>query len=85
MTWNYQIVKDKHGYSIREVINERKKPVSWTVDEVSPSGDTRDELRKCITMYINDITSRPILIIEGGKVIGKEPPLTELLHEETND
>lgn len=78
--WNYQIVKEAGVYSVREVF--RVRGMSWTECDVSPLGDSRDEMRKCITMYINDISKLPILIVEGDKVVGEEPPLTDLSPEE---
>ena len=81
--WDYQIVKNELGiYTVREVVNFKKKEKSWTVDEISPWGESRDEIRKCITMYINDISKLPILIVEGDKVVGEEPPLSESSTEE---
>lgn len=30
MSWNYRIMKNEHGYSLREVFYENKKPVGWS-------------------------------------------------------
>lgn len=81
--WNYQIVKNELGiYSVREVVNWKKKKKGWTEDEVSPYGESRDEMRECITMYINDISKLPILVVDGDRVVGEEPPLSELSPDE---
>jgi hypothetical protein len=82
--WTYRIIKEKDKlgdwyYSVREVIGKK----SWTIDEVAPYGGTRDEMRKCVTDYINDISNLPILIVEEDKIIGREAPLSKLLKSET--
>ena len=79
MTWAYRVVKENDLYTIREVIVSDDTGLLWTVDEVAPFGETRDELRQSITMYIEDLVNNPVLVVKGDEVIGEEPPLTEVM------
>lgn len=78
MKWNYQIIKQDGQYTVHEVIDGD----SWTVDEVSPYGETRNEMREAFSNFIYDCITRPILIVEGDKIVGEEGPLGELLASE---
>lgn len=73
--WNYQIVKEMGEYTIREVVYMDESKL-WTKDEVSPNGESRNEMRHSIEMYVKDILKLPVLIVEEDKVIGEEPPLS---------
>lgn len=80
--WHYQIVKNELGvYSVREVY-KTKKGTSWTTDEIAPWGDSRDEMSKCITAYINDILKLPILVVDDFTIVGEESPLGEVNNSE---
>jgi hypothetical protein len=82
MTWAYRVVKENDLYTIREVIVSDDTGLLWTVDEVAPFGETRDELRQSITMYIEDLVNNPVLVVKDDEVIGEEPPLTEVMDSE---
>jgi hypothetical protein len=87
MTWAYRVVKENDLYTIREVIVPDDTVADdtgllWTVDEVAPFGETRDELRQSVTMYIEDIVNNPVLVVKDDEVIGEEPPLTEVMDSE---
>ena len=82
MTWAYRVVKENDLYTIREVIVSDDTGLLWTVDEVAPFGETRDELRQSITMYIEDLVNNPVLVVKDDEVIGEEPPLTEVMESE---
>jgi len=83
MTWAYRVVKENDLYTIREVIVSDDTGLLWTVDEVAPFGETRDELRQSITMYIEDLVNNPVLVVKDDEVVGEEPPLTEVMACET--
>ena len=82
MTWAYRVVKENDLYTIREVIVSDDTGLLWTVDEVAPFGETRDELRQSITMYIEDLVNNPVLVVKDDEVVGEEPPLTEVMESE---
>jgi hypothetical protein len=82
MTWEYRIIKDKGGYTVREYIVLDKDSDSWTVDEVSPYGETRDELRQSFSLYLQAV-HRPVIVTDGDDIVGEEPPIVEL--DETGD
>lgn len=75
--WHYQIIKQHGVYQVHEVINDEE--IGWTTDEVSPYGETRDELRQSFTAFINDILHYPVLVVEDDVVVGEEEPISELL------
>jgi hypothetical protein len=82
MTWAYRVVKENDLYTIRELIVSDDTGLLWTVDEVAPFGETRDELRQSITMYIEDLVNNPVLVVKDDEVVGEEPPLTEVMESE---
>jgi hypothetical protein len=79
MHWDYRIIKhiDPTGdyYVVHECFYGRGKyPKSWTVDEISPAGETRADIKKSIQMYKKDL-KKPVLIEKNGKIVGEEKPL----------
>jgi hypothetical protein len=81
--WEYRIIKEGGQYTVREFIQTEEIGDGWTEDEVSPYGESRDEMRQMFTYYLEAVT-KPILVVEGDKIIGEEKPLTVLEpHERT--
>lgn len=80
MYWNYRIFKvledygDKHksfSYSIHEVYYDDDGTISaWTEREISPYGETFDEISKNIEMMASSL-SKPVLFLDrlSGQVI----------------
>ena len=62
MTWNHRVFKSKEGYSIKEAFYDSKKrlPETATVDDISPFGESLDELREVLTMMLR-ATFNPVL------------------------
>lgn len=68
MTWDYRVVKDTTGYSIREVYYDHAGvPEMWTENEVSPSGETLEEFEEDMDHYIN-AQQQPVLYVHGDKL-----------------
>ena len=68
--WNYRIVKEE-SYTIREVFYDGDKIVSWTADEISPSGETIGDLMKSWEFY-QQAFKRPVVVVKGDDFIGEE-------------
>ena len=73
MTWNYRIIKEKNKehldlddedayfFAIHEVYyDEKEKPITCTVDPVSPSGRSLEELKADMKHYLQAL-KRPVL------------------------
>jgi len=73
MTWNYRIIKEKNKehldlddedayfFAIHEVYYDKKeKPITCTVDPVSPSGRSLKELKADMKHYLQAL-KRPII------------------------
>jgi len=59
MTWNYRIMKHSHRsgdyYAIHECfMNSNGQAHSWTEDEITPSGETPEELIETLEMMLKD-------------------------------
>lgn len=61
MTWSYRIVKKDGFYSIHEVYYDSKnKPEKVTEDEVAPTGETLQELKRDFKFYKKAFLSSPL-------------------------
>lgn len=74
--WNYRVVKDKDGFSIREVFyNKEGKIITWTVEACWPYGETLEEL-KLDVKHLQQALKRGILTEKRNKLVPYEHPLT---------
>ena len=70
MSWNYRMTRRTVGndqfYEVREIYYDRAgNPTSWTVDAMSPFGETKKELvlsllsmARCLTHPVLDLDTR---------------------------
>jgi hypothetical protein len=79
--WEYRIIKENDQYTVREFIQTEEIGDGWTEDEVSPFGESRDEMRRMFTYYLEAVT-KPIIVIENNEVVGEEEPLATLEQDE---
>lgn len=66
---DYRIVKDKNGFSFREVFyNKKGKPHSWTAEPCSPYGETEEEFSQDLA-YMAEALKLPFLEEKGDKLV----------------
>lgn len=71
--WYYQIMKhngseaDNEWYAIHEVYVYNNGEISWTDDEIEPSGETKFEVVETLKMMLEDVKKRPVLDFKTGK------------------
>jgi hypothetical protein len=70
MSWNYRIVKDKNGFSFREVFYNKKGEIcAMTEDEIAPFSDESPAgLIKVLEMMLKDANKCKNDIIDEDKV-----------------
>lgn len=74
--WNYRVIKDRDGFSIREVFyNKEGKIITWTIGGSWPYGETLEEL-KLDMKHLQQAFKRGILIEKRNKLVPYEHPLT---------
>lgn len=62
VTWNYRVMQDETGYSIREVFYENGDVVAWTAVPVAVWGETLDALVWGLAKF-NEAVQQPVLKI----------------------
>jgi hypothetical protein len=68
MTWNYQIIKDKNGYCLAEImIDEKGKKVGWYII-IDTYCDRKKDLISMLEMMSKDSKKSKVLKIKGNKL-----------------
>lgn len=71
MTWNYRIMRKGWNdplsgepgetFTIHEVYyDEAGKPHTYTVDEISPAGDSQEEFTRSLELYLKAMEKPPL-------------------------
>jgi hypothetical protein len=74
--WDYRVVKNRHGYSVRECFYDGERLHSWTDEECTPYGESADEFLGDVD-HIFDAYYRPVVVVDGDNYIGTEPALMD--------
>lgn len=68
MTWNYRVIKTKtpYGdtYAVHEVYYELGEGMVWTVDPITISGDSIDDIKWELQTILEDIEKHSVLNLE---------------------
>jgi hypothetical protein len=69
MSWNYRILKDATGYSIREVYYTSEQMIfAWSQDSCDPYGETLEELKADYEL-MRRAFYQPVLKEDGSTLI----------------
>lgn len=59
--WNYRVIKDEDGFSIREVYYKDEAPEAWSARPMYPCGETSEELNADLDR-MREAFNKPILV-----------------------
>ena len=69
MTWNYRILKIGAEFGMHEVFYDKAaNPISYTLEKVSPRGDSLDAFRLDFSRY-QDALNKPVLMVSDNDKI----------------
>lgn len=70
MTWNYRILKLDNEFGIHEVFyDESNKPISFTVQKVSPRGETLDDFHSDFGRYEEALSKSVLVVTDDEKLV----------------
>lgn len=70
MTWKYTVVlrNDEYGL-VEEYHDDDGKSLGWTQEFMTPTGESHEELIRCLKMMLNDAEKSDVYVEAGDKLI----------------